>query len=191
MGRARVLSGAGAALRQWRHPPEFRIQASAWPAEALAALTELARAEPLTQEIGEDDPPAPEPSAPAGPATPDGLPGRSVADVATGLWRLRNRLSRLEDAPRAVFRHLETAWDALTDAGVEILDHLNEPYDPGLSLTVVAFQPTPGLRREEIIETVRPTVYLGDRHIQMGQVIVGAPDPPETPPTGAEEARTR
>ena len=93
--------------------------------------------------------------------------------------------------PRAVVRHLETAWDTLADAGVEIRDHLHDPYDPGFSLKAVAFQPTPGLRREEIIETIRPSVYLGEHRIQTAEVIVGTPDPPETPAVGAEESRTR
>jgi hypothetical protein len=228
----RVLSGAGAALRQWRHPREFRIHASAWPADALTALTELARAEAARAEAaaaahdqadsppgtaarsgtgtgngtgaGADTAPAadtvtdlPVPG-PGGTAAdddgtgPDGLTGRSLADVATSLWRLRARVDRMDDAPRAVVRHLETAWDALTDAGVEIKDHAGEPFDVGLAMSVVAYQPTPGLHREQIIETVRPGVYLGDRSIQMAEVIVGTPDPPpEAPAAGpTEDTRT-
>ncbi|XVQ09339.1 hypothetical protein ACQP1W_43530 [Spirillospora sp. CA-255316] len=238
----RVLSGAGAALRQWRHPREFRIHASAWPADALTALTELARAEAARAEAaaaaldradappgtaarpgtgataggstttgagtgaGADSAPAadtvtdlPVPGpGPGGTAAedddtgPDGLTGRSLADVATSLWRLRARVDRMDDAPRAVVRHLETAWDALTDAGVEIKNHAGEPFDVGLAMSVVAYQPTPGLHREQIIETVRPGVYLGDRSIQMAEVIVGTPDPPpEAPAAGpTEDTRT-
>jgi hypothetical protein len=195
----RVLSGAGAALRQWRHPREFRIHASAWPADALTALTELAPAELArggATQTGTD-------TMPAGASGPDGLSGRSLADVATSVWRLRARMERMDDAPRAVLRHLETAWDALADAGVEIKDHAGDPFDPGLAMSVVAYQPTPGLRREQIIETVRPGVYLGGHSIQMAEVIVGTPDPPDTDPSpadpgsprsrpaGAEETRTR
>ncbi|MFC5750687.1 hypothetical protein [Actinomadura rugatobispora] len=229
----RVVSGAGAALRQWRHPREFRIHASAWPADALTALTELARAEAARAEAARAEAAAaaldradapPDTAVRSGPATvagadtvpadtvtdlpvpapggaaadddddtgPGGLSGRSLADVATSLWRLRTRVDRMDDAPRAVVRHLETAWDALTDAGVEIKDHTGEPFDVGLAMSVVAYQPTPGLHREQIIETVRPGVYLGDHSIQMAEVIVGTPDPPpEAPAAGTtEETRT-
>ena len=246
----RVLTGAGAALRQWRHPREFRIHASAWPADAIAALTETARAETFRTEAaatatgatvptdtgtatgggtgspgsgspgtGSPDPasgpaapadtvtdlPAPGTAAsdaaasgasaagePAGPQAPEGLSGRSLADVATSLWRLRARMERMDDVPRAAARQLENAWDALVEAGVEVKDHTGEPFDVGLAMSVVAYQPTPGLHREQIIETVRPGVYLGDRSIQMAEVIVGTPeDPPEGPATGTtEETRT-
>ncbi|GAA2438290.1 hypothetical protein GCM10010191_61790 [Actinomadura vinacea] len=229
---ARVLSRAGAALRQFRHPREFRIQASAWPDDALTALAELARTESARAEPASTEPAgtgaAAAPSGPtaetdtvpggrgedtvpaegAGPAAdtvtdlplqtagdaagPDGLSGHSLADVATSLWRLRTRMDRMDDPPRAIVRHLETAWDALADADVVIKDHLGEPFDVGLAMSVVAYEPTPGLGREQIIETVRPGVYLGGRSIQMAEVIVGTPEPPpEAQAAGAtEETRT-
>ncbi|MEV5409195.1 hypothetical protein AB0K60_10220 [Thermopolyspora sp. NPDC052614] len=97
--------------------------------------------------------------------------------MATGIWRMRNRVAAApEETPRSVARHLEMTWDALIQAGVEIRDHVGEPFDLGLSLTVVAYQPTPGLAREQVIEAVRPSIYLGDRAIQTGEVIVGTPD---------------
>ncbi|RSN50595.1 hypothetical protein [Actinomadura sp. WAC 06369] len=158
----RFVGGSRGALRQWRYPPEFRIAAPAWPADALAALTESARLE-------------------AAAAEPAGLGGRSLVDVATSLWRLRARIERMDDPPRALVRHLESAWDAFADAGVEIKDHAGEPFDHGLAMSVAAYQPTPGLHREQIIETVRPGVYLDDRSIQMAEVIVGTPERTEEP----------
>lgn len=151
-------------VRQWWLPREFRIPKPAWPRDALALLTEAARA-----------PEPPPPDAPAPEATPaPGVAGATVADVATGLWRLRNRMPA--DGNRSLVRQLDAAWDALTEAGVEVDDHMNDPFDAGLAISVVAYQPTPGLRREQVIEAIRPTVYLNDRAIQKAEVIVGTPE---------------
>ncbi|WP_187438093.1 hypothetical protein [Actinomadura decatromicini] len=173
----RVAARAGAALRQWRHPREFRIEASAWSADALAALAR-----------------ATADAAPPGISAPrngSGFPEDELADVATCVWRLRARVARMDDPPRAVVHHVETAWDALADGGVEIKDHAGEPFDPGLAMSVAAYQPTPGLVREQIIETIRPGVYLGSRSIQLAEVIVGTPGNPGAPAEATRETRTR
>lgn len=153
---------ARASVRQWRHPKEFRIRAAAWPVEALDAFAGLTNAPADVAEAA------------------NGLSERSVADVATGVWRLRARMAALPEGTRSATRHVEMAWDALAQAGVEIRDHLHDPFDPGLSITVVAFQPTPGLAREQVIETIRPSVYLHDRVVQVAEVIVGTPSEAKT-----------
>jgi hypothetical protein len=174
----RPPAGMRSRFRQWRQPREFRIQATAWPSAALAVFaefTEAAAAASAGTSAGT--------SAPASGGSPGeaGLSERSVADVATSIWRLRGRLATMPDGTRSITRHFEMAWDTLTEAGVEVRDHLNDPYDSGLSLTVVAFQLVPGIDRERVIETIRPTVYLDDRAIQTAEVIVGTPDSRKDP----------
>jgi len=164
-----------AALRQWRHPQEFRIGAEPWPDAALRVLSGLA-AEPApgqaaTPAPGQDPDPAPESKDKDG-----GLTERSVADIATSIWRLRGRTAALPDGMRSLARHAESAWDALAQAGVEVRDHVYDPFDPGLALTVVAYQPTPGIDRDRVVEAIRPSVYLNDRLIQSAEVIVGTPE---------------
>jgi hypothetical protein len=153
-----------ASFRQWRHPQEFRIGAEPWPDEALRVLSGLAAAEPDA----------------AGPVAESskggGLTERSVADIATSIWRLRGRAAALPGGMRSVTRHAESAWDALAQAGVEVRDHVNDPFDPGLALTVVAYQPTPGIDRDRVVEAIRPSIYLNDRLIQSAEVIVGTPE---------------
>jgi hypothetical protein len=113
---------------------------------------------------------------------------RFLADVGTGLWRLRQKMVQpgtdrpLEEMRRA-FRHLESVWDALTQAGMEIRDHTGEPVPEGgvYALKTVAFQPTPGISREKVIETIKPSIYYKDQMIQMGEVIVGTPETPSNP----------
>lgn len=148
-------------LRQYRYPKEFRIAPPALPADLRAQLKELAA---LLQQP---------------PATPGGLKPKSLADVCTNLWRLRGKMigadsgRPLEEMKRA-YRHFESAWDALAAAGVKIYDHTGEFYDPGRALQVMAFQPTPGLSRDTILETIKPTIYFHDSLLQTGEVIVGA-----------------
>ena len=202
----RLLTRAGAELRQWRHPREFRIQPSGWPADALAGLAHAiagldetrsaaasahAAAGSAPGAAGFREVGGGEPGVDVG-GPPDvrpaaGFPEDELADLATSVWRLRGRVARMDDPPRALVRHVETAWDALADGGVEIRDHAGEPFDPGQVMSVAAYQPTPGLHREQIIETVRPGVYLGERSIQLAEVIVGTPESPGGAAAGATE----
>ena len=59
---------------------------------------------------------------------------------------------------------------------MKIQNHTNEPFDSGQSLEVIAFQPSAGISREVVVETIRPTVYLKGIRIQMGQVVVATPE---------------
>jgi hypothetical protein len=81
----------------------------------------------------------------------------------------------LEEMKRA-YRHFESVWDALSEEGVKIYDHTGEIFDLGRSLQVMSFQPTVGLTRDMIIETIKPTIYFKDNLVQTGEVIVGTPE---------------
>src|SRR5229473_3312874 len=79
-----------------------------------------------------------------------------LAEVSTGLWRIRRRLIDPEtgqprEETRRAYRDLQFTWDALTQAGVEILDHTGQSFDAGLSLSVLAYQPTEGIQCEQVI----------------------------------------
>lgn len=155
------------AIRQLYFPREFRIAAVPWPANMGQLLAELIR---LTEVAGEPQATLPAEQDP-----------RLFADIGTGLWRLRQKLvkpgtTQPLDEMRRPYRHLESVWDALAQAGVEIQDHTDKPFDSGMSLKVVSFQPTPGLERERVIETIKPTIYFKGKSIQMGEVIVGIPE---------------
>jgi len=121
------------------------------------------------------------------PAAVDAEHLKLLADVGTGLWRLKQKMIRPGtdqplDEMRRAYRHLESVWDALSQAGTEIQDHTESPFDPGMAIKVIAYQPTPGLNREKVIETIKPTIYHKGKAIQMGEVIVGRPETePHTP----------
>jgi len=153
-------------LRQLLYPKEFRIAAPKWAAlsEALVDMINLLKSAPSEIETG--------------PGQEGGLLNL-VADIGTVIWRLQRRLPAGGEMPeemRRISRDLESTWDALRQGGVEIKDHTGERYDGGMALRVIAFQPTLGLLEEQVIETIRPTIYHKDKIVQMGQVIVGVPE---------------
>jgi hypothetical protein len=159
-----------ASIRQLRYPRELRI---APPALGAADADAIERIAVLLQT------PPPKPADSAAVVKPVIAPA-FVTGVATNLWRLRQKMIEpgtdrpLEEMRRA-WRHLQSAWDVLADAGIEIQDHTGAPFDVGQSLHVIAYQPTPGLNAERVIETIKPSVYYGGRVVQMGEVIVGTP----------------
>jgi len=161
-----------AGVRQLMFPQEFRIAAVSWPPnleQLLTRLTRTAESPQIQPETGMGEQEV-----------------RLLADVGTGLWRLRQKMVKQGttqplDEMRRAYRHLESVWDALVQAGAEIQDHTDKPFDSGMSLKVVSFQPTPGLGRERVIETIKPTIYFKGKAIQMGEVIVGRPEKHETP----------
>ncbi|RZU29074.1 hypothetical protein BDD14_6669 [Edaphobacter modestus] len=108
------------------------------------------------------------------------VPENFFLDLANSAWNLRRgSVDSVTGEPKPhlakIARHVERLWDSLEQVSLRIQDHYNQPYDSGQSLEVLAFQPTPGIDREIVAETIRPTVYLQGQRIQMGQVIVATP----------------
>jgi hypothetical protein len=104
-----------------------------------------------------------------------------LSDLGYAVWRLRQKMfDHKSGAPKEEFRqlsrHVSTISDRLADIGLQIQDHTGDAFDSGQSLEVLAFQPTPDVSGEKVIETVRPTVYLSGHRILKGQVIVGIPE---------------
>jgi hypothetical protein len=164
------------AIRQQWQPKEFRIEApKALPLEAIAHVLGARPAPRASPSVAEVFPPE--------------TLLRFLADLGTGLWRLKQRLvdpstgQPLEEMRRA-YRHFESVWDVLAEAGVQIRDHKREflPERGFSGLHVSAYQPTPGLKKERVIDTVKPTISIKraganqDILIQMGEVIVGTPE---------------
>jgi hypothetical protein len=152
-------------------------------------------------------PPMPPPPPPP---PPDNERLMFLADVGTGLWRMRRNMvptgsARLLEARpmeevRKPFRWLVSVWDALKENGLEIQDHTGDRYISGQAIKVQAYEPAPGIREETVIDTIKPSIYLDGKIIQMGEVVVGTPDGaephsaeppplasagnPKTPPSG-------
>jgi hypothetical protein len=108
----------------------------------------------------------------------------AVAQIATNAWRAKMRMVNPDNGePREdmsrVYRHVEAIFDTLHQLGVETTDPAGRNYHSGMALKVVTFEPTPGLSKEEIKETIRPSISWQGRLIQMGEVVVGTPVAPE------------
>jgi hypothetical protein len=125
--------------------------------------------------------PTPPPAAPAAPAPSIAGANRDqIVVIATNMWRAKSKLvDRSSGLPhedtKRTYRHVESALDALTEMGVVIRDLLNEPYDPGLPVNVLTYQPSPGITHDTVIEVVRPTILWRDEVVQVGEVVVGTP----------------
>ena len=109
---------------------------------------------------------------------------RLLSEIATELWRLKQKMideqnGEPSEAMRRPYRHVASALDALAEVGIEIQNHTGQPYKSGLAVEVLAFQPTAEIAREMIVETVRPSIYLNEKQVQQGQVIVGTPQDKE------------
>jgi len=167
-------------FRQFAFPKPFRIEPPAIPEEMQEALQHLARGKSL-------EPGAEESS-------------KLLVGLATELFRLRQKMVRQGTAEpreevRRAWRHVETMGDLFQQAGYEIQDHTGRRFEIGLDLSVVAYQPTSGIDRETIIETVRPSIYHRGVQIQRGEVVVGKPEPPggtgkgDSPAADAPEKR--
>lgn len=167
-----------ATLRQWAYPRELRIAAPRTPAEPTVAVRQGAAA----GAAGTPAAPHAAVTAGAGGSSGEAVGAGFLAELGTGLWRLRKQLVEPGSGqPRAetrrAFRHLDALWDSCVHAGMEILDHTGEDFpDHGeVGLKTLDYRPTPQLARPSVIETIRPTLYFRKRRIQMGEVVVGVP----------------
>ncbi|MFC1906902.1 hypothetical protein ACFLW8_02300 [Chloroflexota bacterium] len=158
-------------IRQWlRYPQEFRISAPKYfeSSEFIKALDDSLKQPTIgSLAISEEE---------------EALINLAV-DVGTLVWRIQRRLATISEIPKQLqrlSRDVESTWDAFTQRGIEIKDHTGRDYDGGMTLRVITFQPMAGLSRQQIIETLKPTIYYRDRIIQMGEVIVGVPEETET-----------
>jgi hypothetical protein len=141
--------------------------------EALSALRRLEAALRTAQ----DAPAGVEPRPEAGGT--DEL-SSALGGLATQIWRAVGKTvdpatGQPREEMKRVYRHIEGAVDQLKEIGVTMNDWVKQPYDAGLPVKVLSFQPTLGLDRDTVLEAVRPTVIWKGRLLQLGEVIVGTP----------------
>jgi hypothetical protein len=155
-----------AALRQMRYPAEFRIADAALPENFAELLREaLKRRTPRT--------------------VIKGLGEEQIIAIGTRLWRLRNELEKgsegyTGETINRARSHIETLWELFAEGGVDIRDHTGQIWPKGkILLKALEFQRTSYVTRERVIQTVRPTIRFNGKIIQVGEVIVGTPEPPE------------
>ena len=113
-----------------------------------------------------------------------------LIEMATNAWRLKVRMvdpdsGEPKEDTRKLYRFVEGLFRALDDAGIQVIDKSGKPYDSGMPEKVISFEQTPGLLKEEVIQTVRPSIRWKERSLRHGEIIVGIPvieNPPEELP---------
>jgi hypothetical protein len=152
-------------LNQLKYPKEFRIVPLEMPFEALKQLEELIKNLSVINNPNDNI------------SVPQQINKDFLAEVSVGAWRLKKKMTDsksgepLDEMSRA-YRHLESVFITLEKEGVEIQDHDGQPFDPGLSIKVLTYQPTSGIDKEYVLETIKPSIYLKGDRILMGEVIV-------------------
>ena len=121
----------------------------------------------------------PTPAPAAGIDSSSALSG-SIASIVTNLWRAKAKMVEADtgepkEETRRIYRHVEGALETFQQLGVTITEMLNQPYDAGLPVKVLTFQPAPDIQRDTILEVIRPTIIWKDTLLQMGEIIVGIP----------------
>lgn len=163
-------------MRQRRHHPAFRIPAPVWTEQQCRQIEELLAQAQATTPAETPDPTVDPAVGPAVGPAPDET---ALATAATNLWRAERKLTPPGERPtardRQAARYLRTCAEALAEAGLVVQEHDGDGFNSGRALEVLVYQEHPGLAAETVLETVRPSIYLHGRLVQMGQVIVGTP----------------
>ena len=110
---------------------------------------------------------------------------KPMADIATNVWKAKTKMldgasGEVRDEMKRVYRHIDSVLESLHEMGLEVKDHTGDAFDYGLPLKVVTTQPTQGITRENVIETIKPTIYWQQQIIQMGEVVIATPGSTET-----------
>jgi hypothetical protein len=105
---------------------------------------------------------------------------KGMADIATNVWKAKAKMldfasGEVRDEMKRVYRHIESVLESLSEMGLELKDHTGDAFDYGLPLKVITTQPTQGITREKVIETIKPTIYWQHQIIQMGEVVIATP----------------
>ncbi len=149
------------------------------------ALEELQQIEQLRTRLATAPTPSPALEPVAALPTPESaaepLSPTLLAALATNVWRTKAKLTApatgvpYDDARRAM-RHVEGALEGFSQLQLVIKDYNNEAFDPGMPLKVLAYQPTPGIERDTVVEVLKPTIIWQDKVLQLGEVVVGTPE---------------
>jgi hypothetical protein len=106
----------------------------------------------------------------------------SVVDVAVEVWRLEDRVKRLQSAagrqdPSIAFS-IDKIQHVLREIGIEARGYTGQPYNEGMSLDVLTFDyPVEEKPTNRIVqETVSPAIFFDGTLHKMAQVIVGKGD---------------
>jgi hypothetical protein len=100
-----------------------------------------------------------------------------LIDLGTGIWRIRCKIEGMTRMPKEIrdaLYSLESTWMSMSEGGVEIVDHIGSLPNKH-EVKVIEVREIPNLAREQVIDTIKPTILFHGEVIQLGEVIVGKP----------------
>lgn len=105
--------------------------------------------------------------------------------VATNAWQLKTRMTEgeggeIKEEFKRLYRHVEAIFDSFVPLGLEVKDRTGEAFDYGLPEKVITSHPTPGITKERVIETKKPTIYFRGKILQAGEVVIATPESPSS-----------
>ena len=106
----------------------------------------------------------------------------SVIDVAIEVWRLQDRVNRLQTAAgrkdASIAFSIDKIQHVLRQIGIETREYTGQTYNEGMSLDVLTFDyPAEEKPINRIVqETVSPAIFFDGTLHKMAQVIVGKAD---------------
>lgn len=180
-----------AEIRQWGFPREFRIAAGGGNVPTAAIGPVIQALQTAVEQLSN-------PEAQRRLQDPRSIDDDAfMADLATRLWRIREAMRQpnseepVAGAERS-HRHVDRFFSRLEeDYHIRVEDKTGDPYDVGMNMLVVTSEPTDGVTREFIKETLLPAVYRGNRLIQQANVIVAAPAAGTVRSASAEKGEKR
>jgi hypothetical protein len=151
-------------LKQLWFPAQFRLPEPEFTKEQLDLLEELIQLIHPTLSKAESD-------------ASDERVGmaRFLVDLGTGVWRIRRKIESLSRMPKEIkdaLYSLESTWASMAGGGVEIIDHIGAIPSKN-EARVVEVRDIPNLTRDQVIETIKPTILLRGEVIQIGEVVMG------------------
>jgi hypothetical protein len=100
-----------------------------------------------------------------------------LVDLGTGIWRIRRKIEGLSRMPKEIkdaMYSLESTWASMSEGGVEIIDHIGS-IPSKTEAKVVEVREISNLPREQVVDTIKPTITLHGEVIQLGEVVIGRP----------------
>lgn len=104
--------------------------------------------------------------------------------IVINIWRIKFRMTdALSKEPKEeltkedvkkIVRYLESIHDSFAQLGIEIIDRTGESFDYGLPEKVVTTKPQEGIRKELVLETLRPTIKWNNQ-MYPGEVEIATP----------------
>jgi hypothetical protein len=107
-----------------------------------------------------------------------------ISSLSIELWRLKKRIQNMKtdnekkqktDDFSSITDQIQRIDDVLKKYEIEICNHTGENYNDGKSLKVLHIEEIENIPigKMEVIETIKPTIYLNGKVIFFGQVIIG------------------